>query len=101
MAATKKPATVKRKTDVRAFLLQFDEHAEWDDVGQKWWLTLRQGDEELTVMQYAWEGVFTVYRRCERVWDVKESEVSLTELVDVLWGWRKTLNKFFREVSDG
>jgi hypothetical protein len=101
MATTKKPATVRRKTDVRAFLLQFDEHASWDDAGQKWWLTLRQGDEELTVMQYAWEGVFTVYRRCERVWDVRESEVSLTELVDVLWGWRKALNKFFREVSDG
>lgn len=90
-------ATIRRKTDVRAFLLQFDEHAEWDDAGQKWWLTLRQGDEELTVMQYAWEGVFTVYRRCERVWDVRESEVGLTELVDVLWRWRKHINRKLSE----
>lgn len=86
-------ATIRRKADVRAFLLQFDEHAAWDDAGQKWWLTLRQGDEELTVMQYAWEGVFTVYRRCERMWDVRESEVGLTELVDMLWCWRKALNR--------
>ena len=86
-------ATIKRKSDIRKFLLLFDEHAEWDAEGQKWYVTLAQGAEDITVIHYAWEGVFTVYRRSEYACDVRETALGLTELVDELWRWRKALNR--------
>jgi hypothetical protein len=93
-------ATIRRKSDIRKFLLLFDEHAEWDSAGQKYYVTMAQegryGVEDITVMHYAWEGVFTVYRRSEYACDVKETAMGLTELVDELWRWRKALNQVLR-----
>jgi hypothetical protein len=94
-------ATIKRKSDIRKFLLLFDEHAEWDALGQKWYVTMAQegryGVEEITVIHYAWEGVFTVYRASEHACDVKETAMGLSELVDELWRWRKALNAKLKE----
>jgi hypothetical protein len=99
-------AAIRKKSDIRKFLLLFDEHAEWDGQGEKWWLTLkhvtmaqegRYGVEEITVIHYAWEGVFTVYRASEHACDVKETAMGLSELVDELWRWRKALNAKLKE----
>jgi hypothetical protein len=93
-------AVIKRKSDIRKFLLLFDEHAEWDGQGEKWYLTMAQegryGVEEITVIHYAWEGVFTVYRASGHACDLRETAVGLSELVDELWRWRKALNKVLR-----
>jgi hypothetical protein len=98
-------AAIKRKEDIRKFLLLFEEHAEWDALGQKWYVTMAQeglgGHEEITVIHYAWEGVFTVYRRTERSCDVKELPMSLSQLVDELWRWRKALNRKLAYVTSG
>jgi hypothetical protein len=97
-------ATIKRKSDIRKFLLLFDEHAEWDATGQKWWITLQEGGESresITVIHYAWEGVFTVYRASEYACDVKETAMGLSELVDELWRWRKALNRKLAYVTSG
>jgi hypothetical protein len=98
-------ATIKRKSDIRKFLLLFDEHAEWDGQGEKWYVTLAQegryGAEDITVIHYAWEGVFTVYRRSEYACDLRETAMGLTELVDELWRWRKALNRKLAYVTSG
>jgi hypothetical protein len=98
-------AVIKRKSDIRKFLLLFDEHAEWDAAGQKWYVTLEETSrkaggtdaESITVIHYAWEGVFTVYRASEYACDVRETAMGLTELVDELWRWRKALNRWLSE----
>jgi hypothetical protein len=97
-------AVIKRKSDIRKFLLLFDEHAEWDAVGQKWYVTLQEGGIDagsITVIHYAWEGVFTVYRRSESACDLRETAMGLTELVDELWRWRKALNRKLAYVTSG
>ena len=97
-------ATIRKKSDIRKFLLLFDEHAEWDAEGQKWWVEIAQegryGVERLTVIHYAWEGVFTVYRASELACDLRETALGLSEMVDELWRWRKALNKFLSKSID-
>jgi tryptophan 2,3-dioxygenase len=94
--------TVRSKRDIRNLLLTFDEWAQWDDEANKFYLTLERASarattsDKLTAMQYVYEGVFTVYRQSERVWDVKEVNVNIDELSRILWRWRKSLNKLQR-----
>jgi hypothetical protein len=76
---------IKRKTDVKMFLVYFCDYAEWD--GTKYFIKL----DGVTLMQYT-DGSCTYHRKTEMFEDIKETEMSY----EFVWKNRKLINSFLK-----
>ncbi|PFP22926.1 hypothetical protein COJ96_24815 [Bacillus sp. AFS073361] len=82
---------ILRNSEITEFLQDFERYAHQDGI--KYFLTLNTVNPKgtLTIMKYP-EGNFTYHRKNENYWDIKEVDIDLEMLSDIIWGFRKTIN---------
>ena len=87
---------IKRKKEISVFLTHFERVSEWD--GEKYFLTLSTEKPKgtLTIMKYQ-DGNFTYHRKNELYWDINEVKIENHHLQDIIWGFRKAINKMIFE----
>lgn len=87
---------IKRKEDVKTFLGGYMDFFEWD--GNKYYLTVNDTKigGSITFMRYPNDGPFSIYRKNNRFWDLKESQVNLSEMISFFWSHRKEINNLIR-----
>lgn len=87
---------ILRISEITEFLHDFERYAHQDGI--KYFLTLNTVNPKgtLTIMKYP-EGNFTYHRKNENYWDIKEVDIDLDMLSDIIWGFRKTINEMILE----
>jgi hypothetical protein len=85
-----------RMSEITEFLNHFERYAHLD--GPKYYLTLNtvSPNGTLTIMKYP-DGKFTYHRKNEQYWDIKEIDIDIDMLSDIIWGFRKTINELLLE----
>ena len=85
-------------SEITGFLNHFEKYAHKDEA--KYYLSLNtvRPNGTLTIMKYP-DGSFTYHRKNEHYWDIKEIEVELDNLSDIIWGFRKTINEIILETT--
>jgi hypothetical protein len=78
---------IRRKADIPLFLVYFCDYAEWD--GEKYYLKV----EDITFMQY-FTGECTYHRVNDNLCDISEYELTN----DIVWRYRKYINKHIKKV---
>jgi hypothetical protein len=83
---------IMRISEISGFLNEFERYAHLD--GTKYFLTLNtiSPNGTLTIMKYP-NGNFTYHRKNENYWDIKEINIEMDMLSDIVWGFRKTINE--------
>lgn len=85
---------IRKKTDIKEILNNFEKHAEWDETGRKHYFFFhdqkRGGD--ITIMKYP-EGSWTIHSKGETYCDENETLMEMQELVSLVWEHRKFVNK--------
>lgn len=83
---------IKKKVDIKFFLVDFVDYAEWD--GNKYFLTVNISDGgEITLMQYL-NGETTYFSKNKYYWSARELPVN----EKVIWENRKFINRFIRSL---
>lgn len=87
---------ITRMSEIIGFLNHFERYAYLD--GTKYFLTLNtiSPNGTLTIMKYP-DGTFTYHRKNEHYWDIREINIDLDMLTDIIWGFRKTINETILE----
>lgn len=89
---------IKRKEDAKRFLGRYMDLFEWDGSSKYYFAvkdTKREGS--ITLIKYPENGPFTVYRKNNKFWDLKENEINKDDLIKFVWGNRKEINKILRD----
>jgi hypothetical protein len=83
---------LKSKGEIQVFLKIFEAFANWD--GEKHFLTMETENPKgtLTIMKSR-EGAFYYHRKNELYWDIREIKVETDILTDIIWAFRKAINK--------
>ncbi|MEH7308932.1 hypothetical protein [Neobacillus drentensis] len=87
---------ILRINEISGFLHDFERYAQHD--GTKYFLTLNtlRPNGTLTIMKYP-SGKFTYHRKNENYWDIKEIDIELDMLSDIIWGFRNIINEMIVE----
>lgn len=87
---------IMRMSEISGFLNHFERFANKDGV--KCFLSLNTVSPKgiLTIMKYP-DGHFTYHRKNEHYWDIKEIEIEMDILSDIIWGFRKAINEIILE----
>jgi hypothetical protein len=87
---------ITRMSEIIGFLNHFERYAYLD--GTKYYLTLNtiSPNGTLTIMKYP-NGNFTYHRKNEHYWDIREIDIELEMLSEIIWGFRKTINELILE----
>ncbi|WLR59304.1 hypothetical protein [Guptibacillus hwajinpoensis] len=90
---------IKRKTDVETLLKDFEQIAEFDQIGQKHYLVFDDTEKEgqCTVMKYQ-DASFSVHCKGASYCDDQEKYLDARALIGFLWKRRKAINTILREV---
>jgi hypothetical protein len=83
---------IMRISEITGFLNHFERYANLD--GTKYFLTLNtvSPNGTLTIMKYP-DGKFTYHRKNEHYWDIREIDIEMEMLSDIIWGFRKSINE--------
>jgi hypothetical protein len=81
---------IKRKVDVKYFLVHFCDYALWD--GSKYYLVIEDASGTITFMQYPY-GECTYHRKNKTFSDLREQKLD----VKVIWMHRKMINKYLKK----
>jgi len=87
---------ILRMSEIAGFLHDFERYAHLD--GTKYFLTLHtvRPNGTLTIMKYQ-DGNFTYHRKNENYWDIKEIDIEMDLLSEIIWGFRKAINETILE----
>lgn len=88
---------IKDQREVSVFLKNFESVARWD--GEKYYITLDTENPKgtLTIMKST-KGEFYYHRKNERYWDIKAIKIENDILLDIIWAFRKAINKSIKEM---
>ncbi|MFK3959778.1 hypothetical protein [Guptibacillus hwajinpoensis] len=89
---------IKRKTDVETLLKNFEQIAEFDQIGQKHYIVFDDTEKEgqCTVMKYQGAS-FSVHCKGASYCDDQEKYLDDRALIGFLWKRRKAVNMILRE----
>jgi hypothetical protein len=89
---------LESRREVQVFLNIFEAFANWD--GEKHFLTMETENPKgiLTIMKSK-DGIFYYHRKNELYWDIKEIKVETDMLTDIIWTFRRAVNKSINEIG--
>jgi hypothetical protein len=87
---------IKKKLDVSHFLVHFSDYGEYDEENEKYYLTVDDPvlDGTITFILYPFDGTVTYHRVNSVFCDWQEIDIDN----DVLWNYRKLLNRKLRSM---
>lgn len=90
---------IRRKSDIPHIIKNFEEFSKKE--GNKYYITFETENPigTITLMKYQ-DGNFTYHRKNELYWDIKEIQMDSGILIDVMWGFRKSINRFIKSTAE-
>lgn len=89
---------IKRKADIDSFLEEFSTFSEWDGVKNYLSVPYKKMNGMITLLQYE-DGTFTIYRKNECFWDIREVPLNFEEVKDLIWKNRRIFNEYLKKLS--
>jgi hypothetical protein len=93
-------AQIRSKKDAEAFMETFSHSAQWDEIGEKWYLVLTDKERggNWTLMHYP-VGAWTLHGKGETYCDSAETPLTPEEACAFVWKNRAAINRSILSLS--